>query len=435
MATTRKPKTVATGIVQLTFPKKGAAKYRVIVTNGSDPRTGRKNVFTKTVLGLEPAKAMRVEMLKERGDGRLLPPSKEALSDYLERWLTEEKEGRIRARTLDDYRNVVRRYVTDPPKGAPKVGAIRLTNLVPKDFKNLYTFMWDTLGLSPRTIQYLHAILRQALGRAVEVGEIPRNPTDKVKPHTQPKDDAGDDDTEEAVDFKAMTEGEATAFLEAAREDRYYPLWALLVTSGLRPGEALGLRWRDVDLEAGTIHVRRALTRRGLPDGVSWKLEKPKTKKAVRKVTLAPMVVRALKEWRSTTGRERLAAGQEYKDHGFVFCSPFGKPVDQGNLYGRNFRRTMAAAKLGTWREAVPGRNKRTFLPAFRMYDLRHTAATLLLKKGIHVKIVSEMLGHSKVSQTLDTYSHVLPGMQGGAADAMQEVFGATEGAEKVTAM
>ncbi|MFH1609123.1 MAG: tyrosine-type recombinase/integrase [Candidatus Bipolaricaulota bacterium] len=415
-------------IEQVTQPKKGPAKYRIRVFNGSDPRTGRKIVHTETVVGLEAAKDRAVELEADRKAGTLVAPCKEALATYLVRWLEDEKLGRIRARTYDDYRGIIERYVGDPPKGAPRIGGIRVDKLKRQDFKRLYKFLWSDLGLSPRTIQYLHSILRQALSWAVEVGELGRNPTDKATLYKQEQEGEEEvpDDTEGEVKYTAMSEEEAGRFLEAARGDRYFPLWALLITSGVRPGEALGLLWRDADLEAGTVHIRRALTRRGLEKGKgrAWKLEKPKTKRGIRKVTLAPVVVQALKEWRSTTGRERLQAGAEYEDKGFVFCSPFGKPLDQGNLYGRNFRRVMEAAKLGTWKEPAPGRRKPIFLPGFRMYDLRHTAATLLLKKGIHVKIVSEMLGHSEISLTLNTYSHVLPGMQSGAAEAMEAVFG-----------
>lgn len=414
-------------------PKKGPATYRIRVFNGSDPRTGRKNVHTEMVVGEKEAKARAAELEKDKADGILVRPSKEALSAFLTRWLKDEKEGRIRARTLDDYRGIVARYIEKPSKGMPRIGAVRLDRLKGKDFRHLYTFMWSDLGLSPRTIQYLHSVLRQALGWAVEERQLGRNPTDGVKPHTQAKD-AGNvpDESEEEAGHKAMSEEQVTGFLGAAAGDRYYPLWVLLATTGCRPGEALGLLWRDVDLKVGTVHIRRALTRRGIEGDAAYKLVPPKTKRGVRQITLSVVAVNALKEWRSETARERLAAGPEYEDKGFVFCNPFGKPLEQANLYARNFRRTMAEAKLGEWQEAVAGKNPRRFLVAFSMYSLRHTAATLLLKKGIHVKVVSEMLGHSKVSLTLDTYSHVLPGMQSGAAEAMDSIFG---GPSRVSAL
>jgi integrase len=219
-----------------------------------------------------------------------------------------------------------------------------------------------------------------------------------------------------------MTEDEAGAFLRAAREDRYYPVWVALLTAGIRPSEAAGLLWRDVDLKKGTLHIRRTLTRRGLGEGKGWKLEHPKTKKARRSIRLAPVAVEALREWRVLTAKERLLAGAEYLTKpDFVFCSAFGKPIHIRNLYARAFRRTMQRAGLGTWEGE--GR-KRRFVPSHRMYDLRHTCATTLLKQGVPVKMVSELLGHRKVAFTMDVYQHVLPDMRSTTADVMQAVFG-----------
>ncbi|MDX1744383.1 MAG: site-specific integrase [Halobacteriales archaeon] len=233
-----------------------------------------------------------------------------------------------------------------------------------------------------------------------------------------------------------MEEDEAGRFLEAAREDRYYALWAVLLTGGLRPSEALALGWDAVDFEKSRVHVTRSLTRVGVE---GWKLVEPKTDASRRGVVLPGVAIDALREWKATQGRERLRVGTEWAGHdaGFVFTTPFGEPLDGSNLLHRNFRSIMERAGLGVpevrengeWvpeseAEDPEAARRRRLNPSFRMYDLRHTCATLLLKRGVGAKIVQERLGHASITLTLDTYAHVLPTMQGEAADELEAVFG-----------
>src|SRR5690606_28794722 len=154
-----------------------------------------------------------------------------------------------------------------------------------------------------------------------------------------------------------------------------------------------------------------------------------------RAVPLPQLATDALREWRTVQKRERLALGPEYRHEGFVFTTPLGTPLDLSNLYAWHFRRVMERAKLGEWgpepvrKTGQRGRQaRRPFKPAFRLYDLRHTCATLLLRAGVPVKVVSERLGHASIVLTSDTYSHVLPDMQDGAAAAMQDMFPAATG-------
>ena len=172
------------------------------------------------------------------------------------------------------------------------------------------------------------------------------------------------------------------------------------------------------DLEAGDLHVQRSLTRLGIKD--SWKLTEPKTARARRTVPLSAPVVQALREWRAKQGAERLQLGVEYENNGFVFATEFGKPLHATNLARRNYRRILEAAELGTWEGEG---NARRFRPGFRMYDLRHTCATVLMKMGENPKVVSERLGHASVTLTLDTYSHVSPTMQKEATEKMGAVL------------
>lgn len=388
-------------------------RWRLRLYLGRNP-DGKRQILTRTFDRKKDAEAEARRLGRQKDMGALVTPSKEPLATYLIRWLDDVKEGRVRARTLHDYRGIVRRYIEDPPEGTPPIGKIRLDRLTPEAFQALYSHLWKEEGLSPRTLQYLHAVLRQALGHAVLTGALARNPTDAVKPPSW----ARENQAAPGKAMRAMSKDEAVRFLEAAQEDRYFSLWTVLLTGGLRPGEALGLLWEDVDLEGGKLHVQRSLTRTGVE---GWKLVDPKTARARRLVVLPELAVQALRVHRKAQAEERLRLGPEYEDNGFVFATHFGQPLDHPNLSMRNFRRIIAAAELGEWE----GEGKRRrFRPAFRVYDLRHTCATLLLLAGENPKVVSERLGHASIALTLDTYSHVLPSMQEASAAKLDAMFG-----------
>lgn len=384
-----------------------AVGWRLRFYLGRDPETGKKERVVKTFERKKDADAEAARLTKQKAGGVVRTPTKERLGKYLARWLRTVKKGRLRARTYSDYTGVLRRYVQEPPDGAPHLGRIRLDRLTPEHIQGLYHHLQEEEGLSPRTIRSLHAVIRQGLAHAHRTGAAARNAADLV---VLPK--------MERRKVAAMSGKEAGRFLEAAREDRYFALWCVLLTGGLRPGEALALTWEDIDLEEARIHVQRTLTRRGV-DG--WKLVEPKTARARRVVVLPSFVVRALREHRARQAEERLQLGAEYENNGFVFATEFGKPLDGANLYDRNFRRIMAAAELGEWK----GEGKaRKFDPAYRLYDLRHTAATLLLRDGLNPKVVSERLGHSSVAFTMDVYAASLPDLQEDAAAKMDQRFG-----------
>lgn len=377
---------------------------------------GKRKFVVRTFRTKTEAKAEAERLQVMKRDGLQISPIKTSLSKYLQTWL-DARESQLLDGTIMDYRGMVRRYIQEPPNGMPHIGFVQLNQLAPQAFEAVYTYMWKDMGLSPRTIRYLHTVLRQALGHAVLTGSLPRNPTDGVRPPSRAREsDSESRDQEKRVN--AMNGQQAAAFLEAAQGDRYHALWAVLLMGGLRPGEALGLMWEDVDLDGGKIHVRQSLTRRGVK---GWKLKPPKTDQGRRVVVLPAVAVQALRRWRAEQAAERLKLGAEYNDRGFVFASEFGEPLDGSNLAARNFKRILKAAKLGTWEGE--GRRRR-FRPAFRMYDLRHTCATLLLLDGENPKIVSERLGHASITLTLDTYSHVLPDMQESAADRLEARFG-----------
>jgi len=192
-------------------------------------------------------------------------------------------------------------------------------------------------------------------------------------------------------------------FLEEVNGDRLEALFTAALASGLRLGEALGLRWIDVNLDAGKLRVRQALQR------IGGKLQfvEPKSEKSRRAVSLPAFATDALKRHRDRQKEERLLAGSRWVETGLVFTSSIGTPLDE-----RNVRRVFKALL------------KSADLPEMRIHDLRHTTATLLLAQGVHPRVVMEMLGYSQISLTLDTYSHVLPGLQADAAKRMNEAIG-----------
>jgi integrase len=221
---------------------------------------------------------------------------------------------------------------------------------------------------------------------------IPRNPADLVELPRSERSEA-----------TVLSGAQLPAFLQAARDDRWSVLWMLLLVTGLRPGEALGLKWSD--LEGERLLIQRTVVRR---DGHAWEFAEPKTARSRRPVSLPISTVEALNQHRRIQLEERLKAGPKYANHNLIFASNNGQPLDWRRTVADHFRPLL----------------KKADLPPIRPYDLRHTSATLLLTMGEHPKVVSERLGHSSITLTLDTYSHVLPDMQQASADKMESLFG-----------
>jgi integrase len=206
--------------------------------------------------------------------------------------------------------------------------------------------------------------------------------------------------------MRPLSEAEARTFLKAAKEsgDRFEALYVLAITTGLRRGELLGLSWDDADLEQGTLRVGRALVReRG-----RHTLGETKTRRGRRQVNLTPRTVAVLKDHRARQLEQRAERAGMYADHGLIFSSEIGTPLNPENLVKRSFKPLL----------------KRAGLPEIRFHDLRHTCATLLMGRGVHPKLVQELLGHATIAMTLDTYSHYLPSMGNQASGAMGEALG-----------
>src|SRR5688572_20255069 len=223
---------------------------------------------------------------------------------------------------------------------------------------------------------------------------VPRNAAHVKAPRPAPEE------------IRPLSEGEARAFLESARHsgERFEALYVLAITTGLRRGELLGLRWDDADLKQGTLRVGRALVR----EGGRHTLGETKTRRGRRQINLTPRTVNALKDHRKKQLEEKVKLAGLYKDHGLIFASGVGTPINPENLVKRYFKPLLEKAGL----------------PEVRFHDLRHTCATLLLGRGVHPKIVQELLGHATIAMTLDTYSHYLPSMGDAASGAMRDALG-----------
>jgi integrase len=346
--------------------------------------TGKKR---KTIYGKTRAEAAErlSKAIADRDRGLVFEGDHEPLGTYLERWLNDVVRGTVKQRTLENYEYIVRQHIT------PELGQVKLKNLRQDRVRRLLRDKQDSGRLSTRTVRLIHTVLSKALKQAVADDILPRNVCDAVRPPKQIK-----------KEMSPLNPYQARAFLEAARGDRLEALYVLAVTAGLREGELLGLKWDDVNLETGKLQVRRQLTR--TKDGLSFTAPKRGRSRSVR---LTGSATAALKAHRAAQNEERLKIGSLWQETGLVFTTKKGTPLDASNLTYGSFRPLL----------------KRAGLPRIRFHDLRHTAATLLLGRGVHPKIVQEMLGHSTITQTMDTYSHVLPDMQEGAVAAMEDVL------------
>ena len=364
--------------------KKGPRKWVARTYLGEDAR-GKRRYHSKTIHGTKKdAEAYLTKVLRDRDLGTFVEPSSVAFTDYFEEWLEQSARPRVAPKTLQDYRALVDRHVL------PALGTFRLSQITAFDVQRLYNGLVDG-GLSARTVRYIHSVIHSALEQAVRRGLLARNVAKLV-----------DLPRQERREMQVLTPEQVPAFLTTAREDRWGPLWELLLTTGMRPAEALGLKWTDV--QDGEIVVQRSLVR--LSDG-SWHLKEPKTPRARRTIPISEGLARTLRTHRAVQASEQLEAGPTYKSHELVFATSNGSPLDWRVTARRHFTPILNRAQL----------------PKIRPYDLRHTCATHLLALGVNPKVVSELLGHASIVQTLDTYTHVLPPMQRDAVSRLEDLY------------
>ena len=368
----------------ITRRKDGRWMARYIVPTSKGPK--RRTVYGKT---RKEAADKLAKVLSDRIEGIVYDDESTTVGEYLDGWLKSSVRGSVRQSTYDRDASIVANHLR------PALGAIKLKKLSAAHVQSFYRDRLDA-GLSPSTVHKMHAILHKALSQALKWNMVPRNVTEAVRPpRSAPKE------------MRPLSPEEARRLLRATRGDRLEALYVLAVTTGMRQGELLALRWQDVDVKNGTISVRRTLTR----SGGRVLIGEPKTKKSRRSIRLTPRAVEALEEHLERQLREIDILGDRYEDQGLLFTTDTGGPINPSNLRQRRFAPLLKKARL----------------PHIRFHDLRHTCATLLLSQGTHPKYVQELLGHATVAMTLDTYSHALPGMGNQTARAMQEVLSSVE--------
>jgi integrase len=314
--------------------------------------------------------------------GTLATGPQQTVATFLEQWLQDTAKARVRPSTFYRYQVLMNTHAI------PALGKLPLQKLTPQHLQRFYTDKLDS-GLAPATVAQIHRILHRALKDAMRWDLIGRNPCDLV-----------DTPRGRSPEIRPLNEEQVIAFLKAAREDPLEALWVLAVTTGMRQGELLGLKWEDLAEDTRSLSVRRSL--QYLP-GAGYIVQEPKSTKGRRRIALGPLAIMALNRHRERQRLQREFAGEQWEDTGLVFTNTCGRALDASNLTYKAYRPLLARAGL----------------PRIRFHDLRHTAGTMLLSQGTHPKIVQEILGHSTISITMDTYSHVLPGLQEEAVERM----------------
>jgi integrase len=354
------------------------AQYTVYSAGGRK----RKTLYGKT---RQEVAAKLANALSDRERGLVFDAGNLTVEKYLDRWLEDVVRDSVKPRTFERYEQIARVNIK------PTLGRVKLASLSPTHVRGLYRQLLDA-GLSTGTVRNVHAVLNKVLKQTVLDGHLSSNPCKAVKAPRYRK-----------AEITPLSSEETRAFLEAAHDDHLEALYVLAITAGLRKGELLGLKWDDVDLEAGAIQVRRTLS----PTKGGFVFGEPKNGKG-RSIRLTAPAVEGLKRHRKAQLEQRMQLAGLSEDHDLVFPNRLGKPMHCKTLRARSFKPLL----------------KRAGLPqTVRLHDLRHTCATLLLSGGLHPKIVQELLGHTNISQTMDTYSHVLPNMQEEAVSALEKVL------------
>jgi integrase len=371
--------------------QRSKGSYSIKISLGKDAATGKYKSQWFTVQGSKKDAEKRLsELLHQRDTGAYMKPGKITLAEYLGHWL-KDCQVRLSPVTVQTYEYMVKKYLI------PALGQIPLTQLRPERLQSFYSEKLSTGrhdgtgGLSARTVRYMHVTLHKALQSAVKMGMIVNNPADAVE-SPKPK----------RHEMQTMSETDMHLFLEYAKDTPYYALFYTALFTGMRRSELLALRWSDIDLLLCQLSVTRTIHQ--LHNGTIV-FGEPKTSKSRRVVSLSPSTAIVLREHKEQQAQLRQSLGLALADDALVFSQYDGKPLLPDSI-------TQAWRKLA----------RRVGLKGIRLHDARHTHASLMLKQGIHPKIVQERLGHASIQITLDTYSHVAPGLQEAAAQRFDDV-------------
>lgn len=366
--------------------------WEIRIDLGRDPkghRLRRWATFRGTKKGAIAEKNRLLEVLRT---GTNLEADRISVSAFLDRWINDHVIARVSRKTLHRYREICELHIK------PRLGHIKLAKLQPLQIQSAYADMLRCGArgkpLAARTVLHHHRVLRQALQQALRWRLIQTNAADLVQPPRPTK----------AV-VKTLADAEAKDLLESLQGLWVYVPSAIALHAGLRRGEILALRWSDVDFEKNQLSVQRSVEQ----VGAAMTFRATKTGKG-RQVAMSAMLARILRTHKARQAADRLKLGPAYRDEDLVCAGPDGRLIVPHKLSDA-FR--AAIAKLAC--------------PKVTFHGLRHTHATILLRAGVHPKVVSERLGHSTVGITLDVYSHVVPGMQEKAAQAIDRAFGAAQ--------
>jgi integrase len=366
--------------------KRSQDSYTIVLNLGRDPSTGKRRQQWLSVKGTKKDAEKRLsELLSQLDNGIYIKPMKSTLAEFLKLWLRDYTKANLSPRGYERYESIVRVHLV------PSLGSISLTQLRPEHVQKYYTAKLNS-GLAARTVRYHHVVLHIALKTAVKWGLASRNVVDAVDPPRARN-----------TEMKTWDEDNIIRFLNTAKGTPYYALFYTALFTGMRRSELLALRWQDIDFIFSQISVNRGLHQ--LNDG-SYIFTQPKSAKSQRTIALSPSAILVLKEHHEKQKLERIMQGIPLTDEDLVFSHPDGKPL-RPNTVSRAW--TILAARAG--------------VKVIRLHDARHSHASLMLKQGTHPKIVQERLGHSTISVTLDTYSHVAPGLQEAAANRFDEAF------------
>jgi len=363
--------------------QRGKNSWQIQIYTDVGPDGKRRRHF-ETVRGRKgDAQRRLTELLTSLDKGVYTPPGKLTLADLLNQFLRGYVRTKCSPRTQDGYQMIAERHLI------PALGHIPLRQLSPQAIQSYYGKACERL--SARTVHKHHRLLKESLKYGVRQGYLGRNPCDLVDPPSW-----------KAKMMRTLTPEESKDLLEIASDNKFYPVIYTAISSGLRQAELLGLRWRDIDLNLQSISVCQVLYKH---QGVC-EFKEPKTEHSKRRVGMTAKLVDYLREYKGERESLSLHLGQLLKPDDLVFSNADGQPIDPSVL-SHNFARIA----------------KRAGLKGVRFHDLRHTFASLTLLKGAKPKVISEALGHSSVAFTMDTYSHIIEGMQSEAMELLDQVL------------
>ena len=365
--------------------------YEVRITSKPDPATGKKKRISRYAKTREQALKIRSELQLQYGGNAEVPTSL-TLGEWLPHWLELYARPSVRHSTYVSYEGYVRKHLV------PALGAVPLDKLVPADLQRFYLRKLQEDHLSPKTISNLHACLHRALQQAVKEQMIPSNPCDAV-----------DLPRKEAAEISVLTREQQVKLMQESYRHRYGVFIRLALSTGMRIGEIVGLRWDDIDFTNRILFVRSTLNRLPTVDGESKTqlfVGTPKTKNGRRSIPLFDAIISDLADWRKTQEADAQLAQSAYENTGYVVTNEFGKPIEPRTFRDHYIRILKAAG-----------------LPHFTFHALRHTFATRAIEQGMDVKALSKILGHASVGFTLDTYAHLLDDHKRESMMLMQELY------------